>query len=79
MIMLNAGYRQFSFSPKCAEWNYNEIIMMMKIVAMLTIMKIITMIMMKYVMTMTTYFIPKLDSMSRIDVTGSQVPQVDPG
>ena len=30
-------------------------------------------------MTMTTYFIPKLDSMSRIDVTGSQVPQVDPG
>ena len=30
-------------------------------------------------MRMTTYFIPKLDSMSRIDVTGSQVPQVDSG
>ena len=23
--MSNAGYRQFSFSPKCAEWDYNEI------------------------------------------------------
>ena len=23
--MLNARYRQFSFSPKCAEWDYNEI------------------------------------------------------
>ena len=43
--MLDIG--KFFFSPKCAEWNYNEIIMMMKIVAMLTIMKIITMIMMK--------------------------------
>ena len=30
-------------------------------------------------MTMTTYFIPKLDSMSRIDVAGSQVPQVNSG
>ena len=25
MIMLNARYRQFSFTPKCAEWDYNEI------------------------------------------------------
>ena len=25
MIMLNAGYRQFSSTPKCAEWDYNEI------------------------------------------------------
>ena len=24
MIMLNARYRQFSFTPKCAEWDYDE-------------------------------------------------------